>query len=163
MNQPKPLAGRSHRKSLFLAALFFVLVFMAVKPTGQIATSHAAEPTPKLRVLTSFLPIYCFTANVAGDLAEIENLLPANVGPHDYQFAPRDLRKLSGAQLFVVNGLGMEDWLAKALKAAKGSKTATVIEAFADLPKERLISNLPHIHLPGERGHHHHDGPNPHL
>ncbi|MFM2125811.1 MAG: hypothetical protein RL328_2262, partial [Acidobacteriota bacterium] len=29
MNQPKPLAGRSHRKSLFLAALFFVLMFMA--------------------------------------------------------------------------------------------------------------------------------------
>ncbi len=127
------------------------------------ACIRAAEPTAKLRVLTSFLPVYCFTASIAGDLAEVENLLPANVGPHDYQFAPRDLRKLSAAQLFVVNGHGMEDWLAKALKAAKGSKTATVIEAFADLPKDRLITELPHIHLPGEHAHHHDGGPNPHL
>jgi zinc transport system substrate-binding protein len=147
-------ATPSQRRRLLALALLPLLAFSAC--------TRAAEPT-KLRILTSFLPIYCFTANVAGDLAEVENLLPANVGPHDYQFATRDLRKLSGAQLFVVNGLGMEDWLAKALKAAKGSKTATVIEAFADVPKERLISSVPHIHLPGERGHHHHDGPNPHL
>ncbi|MFM8468973.1 MAG: metal ABC transporter solute-binding protein, Zn/Mn family [Limisphaerales bacterium] len=127
------------------------------------ACTRAAEPTARLRVLTSFLPVYCFTANVAGDLAEVENLLPANVGPHDYQFAPRDLRKHSSAQLFIINGHGMEDWLAKALKAAKGSKTATVVEAFAGTPKDRLITELPHIHLPGEHGHDHHDGPNPHL
>lgn len=146
---------RRHRLGCHLLALLTLLAFSAC--------TRAAEPAPKLRVLTSFLPIYCFTANVAGDLAEVENLLPAKVGPHDYQFAPRDLRKLSGAQLFVINGLGMEDWLAKAMKAAKGSKTATAIEAFADVPKERLISSVPHIHLPGERGHHHHDGPNPHL
>ena len=57
----------------------------------------------------------------------------------------------------------MEDWLAKAMKAAKGSRTATVVEAFAGVPKDRLITELPHIHLPGEHGHHHHDGPNPHL
>ncbi|MBI5802935.1 MAG: zinc ABC transporter substrate-binding protein [Verrucomicrobia bacterium] len=127
------------------------------------ASTRAAEPATKLRVLTSFLPVYCFTANVAGDHAEVENLLPANVGPHDYQFAPRDLRKLSGAQLFIVNGHGMEDWLAKAMKAAKGSQPPTVIEAYAGVPKARLITELPHIHLPGEHGHHHHDGPNPHL
>lgn len=145
----------SQRRRLLAFALLPLLMFSAC--------TRAAEPATKLRVLTSFLPVYCFTANVAGDLAEVENLLPANVGPHDYQFAPRDMRKLSGAALFVINGHGMEDWLAKALKAAKGSKTATVVEAFADVPKERLISSVPHIHLPGEHGHHHHDGPNPHL
>jgi ABC-type Zn uptake system ZnuABC Zn-binding protein ZnuA len=130
---------------------------------GLSACTRAAEPAGKLRVLTSFLPVYCFTANIAGDLAEVENLLPANVGPHDYQFAPRDLRKLSSAQLFIVNGLGMEDWLAKAVKASKGSKTATVIEAFASVLKTNLVTELPHIHLPGEHAHHHDGGANPHL
>ena len=135
----------------------------AAAPAAKASPASTAEPAGKIKALTSFLPVYCFTANIAGDLAEVENLLPANVGPHDYQFAPRDLRKLSAAQLFVVNGLGMEDWLGKTLKAAKGSKTATVVEAFAGVPKDRLITELPHIHLPGEHGHHHHDGPNPHL
>ena len=123
----------SHRSHFLALALLPLLAFSAC--------IRAAEPTAKLRVLTSFLPVYCFTASIAGDLAEVENLLPANVGPHDYQFAPRDLRKLSAAQLFVVNGHGMEDWLAK----------------------DRLITELPHIHLPGEHAHHHDGGPNPHL
>ena len=107
--------------------------------------------------------MYCLTAQVAGDLAEVENLLPANVGPHDYQFAPREVRKLSSAQIFVVNGLGIEDWLAKALKAAKGTKPMTVVEATAGLTKADLITSVPHIHLPGERGHDHGTGPNPHT
>src|SRR6266481_9450729 len=66
-----------------------------------------------LRVVTSFLPVYCFTANVAGDLAVVENLLPANVEPHDYQFSRKDLQKLSHADLIVVNGLGLESWLSR--------------------------------------------------
>lgn len=139
------------------------LLALAFIPSVAFSLCTRAAQPAKLRVLTSFLPVYCFTANIAGDLAEVENLLPANVGPHDYQFAPRDLRKLSGVQIFVINGHGMEDWLAKAMKAAKGAKTATVIEAFTGVPKARLITELPHIHLPGEHGHHHHDGPNPHL
>lgn len=148
------MATPSQRRVTLVLTLLPLLAFSAC--------TRAAEPA-KLRVLTSFLPVYCFTANIAGDLADVENLLPANVGPHDYQFAPRDLRKLSGAQLFVINGHGMEDWLAKAMKAAKGSRTAAIVEAYAGLPKDRLITELPHIHLPGEHGHHHHDGPNPHL
>lgn len=125
--------------------------------------ASAAPASEKIRVLTSFLPIYCFTANIANDLAEVENLLPANVSPHDYQFAPRDLRKLTSAQLFVINGYGMEDWLAKAVKSVKGSKTALIIEAFADLPKERLITSVPYVQLPGERAQQPQGIPNPHL
>src|ERR1051325_5920363 len=70
----------------------------------------------KLKVLTSFLPVYCFTANVAGDLAEVENLLPANVEPHDYQFSRKDLQKLTRADLIVLNGLGLETWLQQAVR-----------------------------------------------
>lgn len=156
--------GPGSGRSTTFAKLSCVIALLLIPLFRFTACTRAAEPTPRLRVLTSFLPVYCFTANLAGDLAEVENLLPANVGPHDYQFAPRDLRKLTSAQLFVINGHGVEDWLGKAMKAAKGSKTATVVEAFTGVPKDRLITELPHIHLPGEHGHHHHDGgPNPHL
>ena len=57
----------------------------------------------------------------------------------------------------------MEDWLGKALKAGKGAPSATVIEAFAGVAKSNLITELPHIHLPGEHAHHHDGGANPHL
>src|SRR5437763_12392815 len=78
---------------------------------GGLGLSSPGAEGHRLRVLTSFLPIYCFTANVAGDLAEVDNLLPANVEPHDYQFSRKDVQKVAHADLIVVNGLGLERWL----------------------------------------------------
>src|SRR5437763_13525797 len=78
----------------------------------------------KLKVLTSFAPIYCFAANVAGDLADVENLLPPNVEPHDYQFTRKDLQKVTRADVVVLNGLGLETWLQRVF--VNSARTGTV-------------------------------------
>jgi zinc transport system substrate-binding protein len=98
-----------------------------------------AQAAAKLKVVTSFLPVYCFAVNVAGDLAEVENLLPSGVGPHDYQFAPRDLRKLTAADLFVVNGLGVEDWLGRVVQAVGTSGKPVMVEISAGLKAELIL------------------------
>jgi ABC-type Zn uptake system ZnuABC Zn-binding protein ZnuA len=49
----------------------------------------------------------------------VENLLPPGVGPHDYAFRPSDVRRLYGADVLVVNGLGLEEWLGSLLEAAR--------------------------------------------
>jgi len=90
-------------------------------------------PARTLRIVTSFLPVFCFAANVAGSCAEVENLLPGGVGPHDYQFSPRDLRKLKQADLIFINGLQLEDWLTKPLQEKVLQKTPTIVEAAAGL------------------------------
>ena len=92
----------------------------------------------KLRVLTSFLPVYCFTASVAGNLAEVENLLPANVEPHDYQFSRKDLQKLTRADLIVINGLGVEHWLEKAF--GNSAHPQPVVELAAGLESQLIYS-----------------------
>jgi zinc/manganese transport system substrate-binding protein len=85
-----------------------------------LVTAHSAAEA-RLHVVTSFLPLYCWTANVADDLAIVENLLPPRSEPHEYAFTPGDARKLSSADLIVVNGLGLEPWLSKLFH---GSPTA---------------------------------------
>src|SRR6266481_2708120 len=92
-------------RRLVLAGLLLWSPMLEVMADGQ-----------KLKVLTSFAPIYCLVANVAGDLAQVDNLLPANAEPHDYQFSRKDLQKLSHADLIVLNGLGLEKWLEKAIQ-----------------------------------------------
>src|SRR2546423_1836069 len=93
----------------------------------------AADPH-KLRVLTSFLPVYCLTVNIVGDSAQVENLLPANVEPHDYQFSRKDLQKLSHADLLVINGLGLEHWVAKAVQTSNsGLSPQRIVELAAGL------------------------------
>src|SRR5213594_1178571 len=108
---------------------------------GTIGCGSGTEPG-RLKVVTTSLPIYCFTDNVAGDLASVENLLPANVSPHDYQLTPQDARKLSGARLAVASGLGLEDWLDRVLKG----QHAPVVEASAGLGNGRIGSDDRHDH-----------------
>lgn len=117
----------------------------------------------KLRVLTSFLPVYCFAANVAGEHATVENFLPQGAGPHDYQFTPRDIRKLSEADLIMVNGLGMELWLNKAIESSGSKKAGKLVELAAGLPKDKLLKSGHGISLGGKDDHDHSHGPNPHI
>ena len=122
-------------------------------------------------MVTSFFPVYCFTAQVAGEWATVENLLPAGVGPHDFQFAPRDLRKLAEADLVLINGLQLESWIEGALQKAATGRPKTVV-AVSDGLGARLIHDeevafgsladreKAHADSPG---HAHGAGPNPHI
>ncbi|MBL9168249.1 MAG: zinc ABC transporter substrate-binding protein [Verrucomicrobiales bacterium] len=137
---------------------------------GALGNLAAAEPAaggaPKrLQVLTSFLPIYCFTANIAGDLAQVANLLPANVGPHDYQPTPSDEKKLRTADLLVLNGLQLESWHEKLVRSRVRRKQLTVVEVWKGLNSE-LIRSVPTLHIVDGGDSHAHDhagDANPHL
>ncbi|MFN5514376.1 MAG: metal ABC transporter solute-binding protein, Zn/Mn family, partial [Cyanobacteriota bacterium] len=54
----------------------------------------------------------------AGERAEVTQLLPANLSPHDYQAKPEDAQKLAKANVLVKNGLEMEDFLDGLVKNA---------------------------------------------
>ena len=123
-----------------MRCLRLALTLAVVVGGGLLLPMTAAAK--KLRVLTSFLPVYCFTINVTGDRAEVENLLPAAVGPHDYQFAPRDRQKLGAADVIVVNGLHLESWLQKAIAASGSQRVPVIVEAAAGLKRE-LIYGTP--------------------
>jgi ABC-type Zn uptake system ZnuABC Zn-binding protein ZnuA len=83
-----------------------------------LAVMLALSPFPRealgadLRVLTSFLPMYLFTRNVVGDApgVAVDMMLPSSLGcPHDYSLSPGDMKKIAETDIFIANGLGMED------------------------------------------------------
>ena len=71
----------------------------------------------RLRALTTIRPLYAFTVQVAGEAATVESLLPPGVGPHNYALRPSDAARLHGADVLVINGLGLETWLEGAVDA----------------------------------------------
>lgn len=106
-----------------------------------------AEPVKK--VLCTTFPLYGITSNVAKGSADlsIELLLPATMGcPHHYSLTPRDMQKLARADILVINGLGLEEFLETAKRKARSDlsivKSAKGIDNLIDL---------------------HHHGVNPHL
>jgi ABC-type Zn uptake system ZnuABC Zn-binding protein ZnuA len=95
------------------ASVLFLAFTLAFAPSAG-----AAEP---LRVLASFLPMEIFTRNVTGDApgVTVASMLPASLGcPHDYALTPGDMKKIASADLFVANGLGMEDFLGEPIRRA---------------------------------------------
>ncbi len=124
-----------------------------------LLVSEARGAERPIRVVTTFLPAYCLAANVAGTSATVENLLPGAVNLHDYQLAPADLRKLANADLIVINGLGLETFLDKAL-ANSAPGTDKKIIRLSDGLKEQLLPENEPLH-PREAGHHH--SHNPHI
>jgi len=102
--------------------LMFTLIF----------TACGGDKKPdKLKIVTSFYPIYIETINIAGNIdgVEVVNLTPPQTGClHDYQLTTEDMKTLENADILIVNGIGMESFLDKVTQARKDLK---IIDASA--------------------------------
>jgi zinc transport system substrate-binding protein len=134
--------------ALTLAAL---LAACNQSPEGTGPPRAQAPAKPKPAVVASFYPLYEFSRQVAGDLAEVSSLVPPGVEPHDWEPAPQDVARLEKAQVFVYNGAGFEPWADKLL-ANLGGKGPLVVVTTQGI--ELLGADLPghgHDHGPPSR------------
>lgn len=127
-------------------------VLVAVGAVFLSTADVLAQEEKRPRVVTTFLPGYSLAASVAGDLAEVTNLLPSGGNLHDYQMTPRDMRQLAGADLIIINGLGLESFLDRAM-ANLGTELERKVVRMSDGLEGRLIEEG-HDH---DHGHEHHD------
>ena len=109
--------------------LLLLLIIFTVSGCGS---DKKADDT--LKIVTSFYPMYLDVMNITRgvDGVEVVNLTPPQTGClHDYQLTPEDMKTLETADIFVVNGLGMENFLDKVIEAHPNLK---IIDA-SDSPK----------------------------
>ncbi len=116
------MLSRRHFAALAAAAAFALPV-----------AARAAEPVP---VVATFSVIADITRAVGGDRVAIRTLVPADSDAHVYQPTPGDAQALAAARLVVTNGLNMEGWIDRLIKASgykgevvtatKGIKTITM-------------------------------------
>jgi len=93
--------------------------FRLAAVTAASLLGVCAAQAKTVEILTSFYPMYVSTLNVVGDTpgVNVTCLTPPIVGClHDYSLSPGDMKKLAGADIFVVNGAGMESFLDKVVK-----------------------------------------------
>ena len=124
----------------------WVVLLGMVSLVASPSPAAGREPPPKFQVLCTVLPVYIFTLNVVGRTpgVRVEMLLPPNLGcPHDYDLTPGEMKRISQAEVIIVNGLGLEEFLGKALKQANPrARIVTATEGIAIL-KERDTDHPP--------------------
>lgn len=144
-NEPGEATTVRQFRAIWLAAIVLPLILSACG-----GSSGSSKPL----IVTSFYPLYYLTAQIAGDRAEVRNLVPAGAEPHDWEPSARDVADIQKAALFVYNGAGFESWVDKTLDAAKSSKRV-VIEATQGLPltppppgeEGKTFASDPHVWL----------------
>src|SRR5205823_11892200 len=134
---------------------------LAVYLLSLIGCTPAPDPwregkADSLKVLVTFPPLYCFTKGVAGDDARVVSLLSAT-GPHEHQANADDAQLAAGADLFLANGLGLDDFVGRVVKFSGNDRVPIVKIADAALP----ATEGPRLRL-GEHGHEHEPGGHQH-
>ncbi|MFN6439690.1 MAG: metal ABC transporter substrate-binding protein [Nostoc sp. DedSLP01] len=130
-------------------------------PQAQEAASTPIAQREKTKVVTTFLPIYLFTKAVAGNVADVEILVPPGTEVHEYQATPENVKAIATANVLVKNGLGLEEFLADTIKNAQNSKL-TQIDASKDIKPLNEISPVETTQTNEERDREHSKG-NPHV
>lgn len=105
---------------------------------GGTADSGAlsGEAENAFHIVTSFYPIYVLTINVAGGIpgVRVTNMTEPQSGClHDYELSPADMKTLEDADLFVINGAGMETFVDQ------------IKDVYPDLPVVEAAKDIPLI------------------
>jgi len=131
------------RAAILLAAVAAGSTLLAGCTGGGPAGSPSASGTG-IRVIATTTVLADIVQNVGGPCVDVGSIVPAGVGPEDYEPKPEDARHLADAKLIVSNGVGLDDFLGKLL-ASNASEA----------PRLVLGDGIPTIDVGGR--------PNPHF
>jgi ABC-type Zn uptake system ZnuABC Zn-binding protein ZnuA len=116
------------------------------------AGSPGTSVSGRIAVVTTTTVFADLVRNVGGGLVEVTSLVPRDGDVHTFSPRPSDIRAVAGAQLLVMNGLGLDDWLSRTMKNA--ARPGTPLIALADdlpgvtlLPGDTRGSQNPHLWL----------------
>ena len=139
----------------------------AASPSPSESSEAAADYT-----VIATTSVFADLAQLAlGDNVTIETIIPAGVDVHTFEPSPADAQKLAGADLIVMNGLGLDEWALSLLEAA-GKSEEDVLElaegidesnAWVYLEGEEHDEEEGEEHSEEEGEEHGHGGTDPHI
>lgn len=107
------------------------------------------EADDMLTVVTSFYPMYIAALNIVDEVegVRLENLSEPQTGClHDFQLTPEDMKLLSTADVFVINGGGIESFMSDVAKAYPKLDVVEACEDVALLSEDDADSDHDHDH-----------------
>ena len=145
-----------------------ILFLMLALLTG-CAPSNVQEPEDgKLHIVATVFPAYDFARAAAGELAEVELLLPPGTESHSYEPTPADILTVQNCDLFLYMGGESDPWVETILGAAEPQGRTLAMIDCVDTLEEKHVEGMQE-----EVGHSHedhddhdddgHDGDHDHL
>ncbi len=106
----------------------------------------------KLNIVTSFSIMEDITKNIVLNKANVTTIVPKNSDSHGYSITPNDLINIEKSDLFIVNGLGFEGFLARLENSKLNDKIIIASKSI-----KPIVDNN------HEHDGHHHNNSDPHI
>lgn len=116
---------------------------LALTLAAGLAGCAVAQPSPPgdgISVVATTSVFADMVAQVGGDHVGVSALVPVGGEPHTFDPAPADAIAIAGADLVVMNGLGLDDWL-EPLAHNAGRPELPILKLAQDLPGADYISD----------------------
>ncbi len=128
------------KKYLFVCVMLLVILFGSMGLTTlYVSNTEDAQEEADVTIVTSFYPIYIACLNITDgvDGVRLENLSEPQTGClHDFQLTPEDLKLLSTAGVFVINGGGIESFMEEVAASEPQLAIVTACEGLALLEED---------------------------
>ena len=96
-----------------------ILILLLIVPLLCGCISQDEVPSGKIRVAATIAPLGEFVEMVGGDKVVITVIVPPGAEPHTFEPTPSQMREVAKADLYVMNGAGLEFWMNKVLEVNK--------------------------------------------
>lgn len=132
-----------------------VLLLILIMLTG--CTVKDEVRSDDLQIVASFYPVYIATLNIidGAENVSLSNLTSTEVGClHDYQLTTANMLTLNKADVLIINGGGMENFVQKAIDNCKELKVVDSSEGILEEHEEEHVEHEEHEHHDhGENAH----------
>jgi zinc/manganese transport system substrate-binding protein/manganese/iron transport system substrate-binding protein len=132
--------------------LGLAVLALVVAGCSPAASGPVTGPTPApdaLRVVATTTVLADLVAQIGGSNIEVTSIVPKGAVVETFDPSPQDVAAISDANLVVMNGLGLDEWLEPVIESAGD-----------DVPVVRLAQDLTGVdYVVGEEG----EAANPHL
>jgi ABC-type Zn uptake system ZnuABC Zn-binding protein ZnuA len=139
----------------------FVLLLLSLALLAGTSAAPAAA-ADKVRVVASTTDLKALTEAVGGDLVEVDALARGNQNPHDLEVRPSLMVKVRRADLLVMNGLELDQWVEVVIQGAGNPKVIPGAPGRVDASEGILVLEVPKTRVDRSMGDIHPMG-NPHY
>ncbi|MBI4039112.1 zinc ABC transporter substrate-binding protein [Candidatus Daviesbacteria bacterium] len=119
-------------KIILIVVLLIAALIYQVAQTPRVSSQ-------KIQIAASFYPLYFFASEIGKGKAEVFNITPSGIEPHDYDPSPQDIVRILESKLLIVNGLGFEPWVDKLKKELE---SIPIIDTSAGINQQSKDSHI---------------------
>ncbi len=130
-----------------MAAIVIVIPLSGYALWASEQNKEHQQTSGQNKILVTFYPLYQFTKAVGGDKVDVSIIIPPGVEPHDWEPTIQDIEKFKTANLVIINGAGLENWISKLTDSNTEMIVLDTSKNIKLLQKDTSNQTDPHIWL----------------